>query len=74
MTAMMKVDSPVRMWMQNIHDGRGWLRLWIDTRQTALFAVSEWRFPSLPVRGQGVSGIRPQRQQPPCQGTPPRAE
>ena len=21
------------------HNGRGWVRLWIDTRETALFAV-----------------------------------
>ena len=84
MTAMMKVGSPVRMWMRNLrsgkrllipahyaplseavvhsqfgllylevkvarvmlpyaivshHNGRGWVRLWIDTRETALFAV-----------------------------------
>ncbi len=84
MAAMMKVGSPVRMWMRNLrdgsrvltpihyvprpsalvhgqlglryvqvkvakvmlpyaivyhHNGRGWLRLWIDTRETSLFAV-----------------------------------
>jgi hypothetical protein len=84
MTAMMKVGSPVRMWMRSLrtgsriltpvhyaplsqavvhtqwgmlyvevnvakvmlpyaivyhHNGRGWVRLWIDTRETALFAV-----------------------------------
>lgn len=86
MTAMMKIASPVRLWMRNLrdgsrrltpahyaplsqavvdsrfglqylevkvvkvmlpyaivhhHNGRGWVRLWIDTRETALFSVNE---------------------------------